>query len=84
MFSLLIWLVFGLIVGVVAKLFHPGKEDLGILETAGLGIAGSFVGGILHWIMSMGGSTLSPGGFAWSILGAVVLCYGYSYYKSNK
>ena len=44
----IIWtIVLGFVIGVIAKLFHPGKEDMGFLMTIGLGIAGSFLAGIV-------------------------------------
>src|SRR2546423_1373785 len=39
----------GLIVGALARLALPGPDPMGILATIGLGLAGSFVGGILSW-----------------------------------
>ena len=47
MFSLLAWIVFGLIVGVIAKFVMPGRDPGGLLITIVLGIVGSIVGGFL-------------------------------------
>ena len=41
----------GLIVGALARLALPGPDPMGILATIGLGLAGSFVGGILSWLV---------------------------------
>ena len=50
----MIWtIVLGFVIGVIAKLIHPGKENMGFLITVALGIAGSFgaglVGQFLGW-----------------------------------
>ena len=41
------WVVFGLFVGIVARLIVPGRQRIGVLWTLGLGIAGSVIGGVL-------------------------------------
>ncbi len=53
------WIVFGLVVGAIARLLMPGRQPLGIIVTILLGIAGSFVGG---WIGTLlhGGSLREP------------------------
>jgi uncharacterized membrane protein YeaQ/YmgE (transglycosylase-associated protein family) len=70
--TILSWIVFGLIVGALAKLFMPGKDPGGIIVTILLGIAGSVIGGYLGQALGW----YQPGQFAgWivSILGAIVL-----------
>jgi uncharacterized membrane protein YeaQ/YmgE (transglycosylase-associated protein family) len=47
-FNVLAWIIFGAIAGAIAKLIVPGKQGGGFFATAGLGIAGAFLGGILH------------------------------------
>ena len=73
--SEIIWLaIFGLIVGLVARLIMPGKDPMGLIMTAILGIAGSFLGTFL------GRMWFGPGYQAkWlmSILGAFVLLFLY-------
>ena len=39
--------VLGLVIGVMAKLLHPGKENMGFIATIILGIAGSFLAGVI-------------------------------------
>lgn len=41
------FIVFGLVVGVLARLVKPGRQDLGILATLGLGLVGSVIGGVV-------------------------------------
>lgn len=47
MFSLLSWIVTGLIVGVIARAIVPGRQNLGWIMTILLGVAGAFVGGLI-------------------------------------
>ena len=45
----IIWLcIIGLIVGAIARLLLPGRDNIGVLGTILLGIVGSFVGGFLE------------------------------------
>jgi len=71
--SILLWVLFGLVVGVVAKLLTPGREPGGFILTTLLGIAGSLVGGFLGRALGLYSSYESTGGFFMSILGAVVI-----------
>lgn len=41
------FLIAGLVIGAVARLLKPGKQNLGILATLGLGVVGSLIGGIV-------------------------------------
>ena len=72
MFGILGWIVFGLIVGAVAKLVMPGKDPGGILVTMVLGMVGAVLGGWLGRTMGMYGPE-DPAGFLMSLLGAVLL-----------
>ena len=60
----------GLIVGGLARLALPGPDPMGVLATIGLGLAGSFVGGIISWLF-LG----HAGGVVFSIVGATLLLY---------
>ena len=66
------WILFGLLVGALAKLVMPGRDPGGIIVTMLLGIAGALLGGFLGRAMGLYG----PGeaaGFLMSFLGAVIL-----------
>lgn len=41
------FLVFGLFVGAIARLIKPGKQNLSLLATLGLGVVGSLIGGVV-------------------------------------
>ena len=72
MFGILGWIVFGIIVGAVAKLVMPGKDPGGILVTMVLGIVGAVLGGWLGRTMGMYGPD-DPAGFLMSLVGAVLV-----------
>ena len=76
MFGILGWIVFGLIVGALAKLLMPGKDPGGIIITMVLGIVGAVLGGYAGRAMGMYGPNDSAGIFM-SILGAVILLVVY-------
>ena len=66
------WIVFGLVVGAIAKLLMPGRDPGGWIVTILLGIAGALLGG---WVGQAAG-WYRPGesaGFLMSVLGAIVL-----------
>jgi uncharacterized membrane protein YeaQ/YmgE (transglycosylase-associated protein family) len=72
MFGILGWIVFGLIVGAVAKLIMPGNDPGGIIVTMLLGIVGAVVGGWLGRAMGLYGPE-DPAGFLMSLVGAIAL-----------
>jgi uncharacterized membrane protein YeaQ/YmgE (transglycosylase-associated protein family) len=76
MFGILGWIVFGLIVGAIAKLLMPGRDPGGIIVTMLIGIVGAVLGGFVGRALGMYGPNDSAGIFM-SILGAVVLLFLY-------
>lgn len=76
MLSLIATALFGLIVGIIAKLVMPGKDPGGIIVTILLGIAGAFVGSFvgraLGWYAAGEGA-----GFIMATLGAILLLFVY-------
>ena len=77
MFHVIRMLVVGLIVGILARFFYPGAVHLNWLWSIGLGIAGSFVGGLLHRVISPSSAdeNIHPAGLVLSILGAMILIF---------
>jgi uncharacterized membrane protein YeaQ/YmgE (transglycosylase-associated protein family) len=70
--GILSWILFGLVVGVIAKLLMPGRDPGGFIVTILLGIAGALIGGFVG--RAMGFYEANQGaGWLMSILGAVVL-----------
>jgi len=74
MFAILIWALFGFLVGILSKMIHPGEEPVGCLPTIAIGVAGSFMGGMINWLLGMGSNEFRPSGFIMSILGGVICC----------
>lgn len=72
MFGILGWIVFGLIVGALAKLVMPGRDPGGVIVTILLGIVGAVLGGFLGRALGLYGPE-DPAGFLMSLLGAIVL-----------
>lgn len=68
------WIIFGLIIGAIARLFVPGPTPLGCLGTMFVGILGSLLGGFIAWALSgMPEHEYRPAGFLGAILGAIVV-----------
>jgi uncharacterized membrane protein YeaQ/YmgE (transglycosylase-associated protein family) len=66
------WIIFGLIVGIVAKFVMPGRDPGGFIVTALLGMVGAVVGGYLGRVVGWYGPE-DPVGFVMAVLGAIVL-----------
>lgn len=65
-------LLLGLVVGVVARFLHPGKESMGFIMTILLGLAGSFSAGMVG--QYFGWYRMGEGaGFIGSVIGAIIL-----------
>jgi uncharacterized membrane protein YeaQ/YmgE (transglycosylase-associated protein family) len=71
MFSLLIWVVYGLLVGSLAKAIVPVNLRLGFFQTVALGVAGSYMGGAILYMLGSY-SSLSPSGIFMGVAGAVL------------
>ncbi len=68
------FLVAGLIIGALARLVKPGKQNLGILATLGLGLVGSLIGGLIAQLLGTGGIfELNIIGFVLAVIAAVLL-----------
>jgi uncharacterized membrane protein YeaQ/YmgE (transglycosylase-associated protein family) len=73
----IVWtIVLGFVIGVMAKLLHPGKENMGFIATVVLGVAGSFLAGVigqyLGWYQAGEGA-----GFIASVVVAILLLVVY-------
>ena len=74
-------LIFGLVVGIIAKFVMPGKDPGGIIVTALIGMAGSLVGTLIG--RALWGGAGYESGWITSILGAVLLLWIYRIIRSK-
>jgi uncharacterized membrane protein YeaQ/YmgE (transglycosylase-associated protein family) len=74
--TILGWILFGLVVGAVAKLLMPGRDPGGIIVTMLLGIAGAVLGGFAGRAMGLYAEG-EAAGFVMALLGAIVLLVAY-------
>jgi uncharacterized membrane protein YeaQ/YmgE (transglycosylase-associated protein family) len=74
--SILGWILFGLIVGIVAKLIMPGPDPGGMIVTIFLGIVGALIGGFIGRMLGWYGEG-DPVGFIMAVIGAIVVLFGY-------
>jgi uncharacterized membrane protein YeaQ/YmgE (transglycosylase-associated protein family) len=71
-----LFLLFGLIVGAIARVIVPGREPGGWFVSMAIGVAGSFAGGMLGRVLGLYREGESAG-FMMSLLGAIVLLVAY-------
>ena len=83
MLWLLMWTLYGLVVGFIAKLIYPGPEPNGFLATAGIGIVGSYLGGFINFLIGRG-DPFQPSGIFMGIVGGIVFCFIYNKFKLNQ
>jgi len=76
--QIILFLVFGLVVGALARVIVPGKEPGGWIVSMVLGVVGSFVGGFLGRALNIYHEG-EPAGFVMSLLGAILLVAGYHF-----
>jgi uncharacterized membrane protein YeaQ/YmgE (transglycosylase-associated protein family) len=72
------WIVFGLIVGFIARALVPGPDKIGIWRTIALGVLGSVVGGLLFGLLTVGLRGFQPAGWIGSVIGAVIVLLLYN------
>jgi uncharacterized membrane protein YeaQ/YmgE (transglycosylase-associated protein family) len=70
--DILLWIVFGLVVGIVAKFIMPGRDPGGIILTIVLGVVGAMLGG---WVGRVLGFYREgdAAGFLMAVVGAVIV-----------
>lgn len=71
MFSILVWCVYGLFVGSIAKSIVPGEENFGFVKTVALGVAGSYFGGAILYLLGQY-NAVSPAGIIMGVAGATL------------
>jgi uncharacterized membrane protein YeaQ/YmgE (transglycosylase-associated protein family) len=82
--GIIVWIIFGLIAGAIAKLLMPGSDPGGIIVTIVIGILGAVVGGFIATALGFGGvSGFNIGSFIVAVLGAILLLGLYRVVKSR-
>ncbi|OXM49658.1 GlsB/YeaQ/YmgE family stress response membrane protein [Amycolatopsis alba] len=82
--TILGWILFGLIAGFIARALVPGKDDIGVLRTIVLGVVGSVVGGLLFGLLTVGFRGFQPAGWIGSVIGAVIVLVIYNKVTGRK
>ena len=77
-------MIYGFITGTSAKLLHPGEDPVGFLPTIGIGVAGSYIGGFINWLLGANGNPFSTSGIIMGIIGGVIFCWIYRNYRINR
>jgi len=70
--DILLWIVFGLVVGIVAKLIMPGRDPGGIILTIVLGVVGALLGGWLGRVFGLYREG-DAAGFIMAVVGAIIV-----------
>ena len=78
--SIIGWLILGLVAGALARLLVPGRDPMGWLGTLLLGLAGSFVGGLLADLIFDDQAI----GLVGSVVGAVLVLLTYNAFSRNR
>ena len=80
--SILGWILFGLIVGIVGKLLMPGRDPGGFIITIVLGIGGALGGGFLGRVFGLYREG-DPVGFVMAIIGSIMLLVLYRMFATR-
>ena len=72
------WVMFGLVVGFIARAVVPGRDDIGVLRTIALGVVGSVLGGFVFGLLTVGFRGFQPAGWIGSIIGALIVLLLYN------
>lgn len=68
------FIVAGLIIGALARLIKPGRQNLSVLATLGLGLVGSIIGGVIAGLFNKGSIwELNFWGFVLAVVASVML-----------
>jgi uncharacterized membrane protein YeaQ/YmgE (transglycosylase-associated protein family) len=79
--AIFVWIMFGLVVGAIARFVYPGRQPMGWASTIALGIAGSLVGGAISWAVSgtPNRPLLEGSGWILSIIGALIVVWAVTF-----
>jgi len=83
MISIITWCVYGIFVGAIAKSIVPGEENFGFVKTIALGVAGSYFGGALLYMLGQYDS-VEPAGIFMGVAGSAVALVLYNKLTNEK
>lgn len=81
--SIIGWILFGLVVGIVGKLLMPGRDPGGYIITIVLGIAGALLGGFVGQSLGFYREG-EPAGFIMAVIGSIVLLLLYRMFVGTR
>jgi len=81
--SIIGWILFGLVVGIIGKLLTPGRDPGGFVLTILLGIAGAMVGGFLGQSLGFY-QPHEPAGFVMAVIGSIILLLIYRMFAGRR
>jgi len=75
--AIIVWAIFGLVIGAIARLFYPGRQPMTLIMTMVLGVVGSLLGGLISWLLGFHREEgpFSGGGWIMSIIGALIVVW---------
>jgi uncharacterized membrane protein YeaQ/YmgE (transglycosylase-associated protein family) len=76
-------IVFGFVVGLAARFFMPGRDNMGFIATTLLGIIGAVVGSYVGSFLGLY-ATGSPAGFIMATIGAMIVLFVFNVVSSRK
>ncbi len=83
--GIIVWIIFGLIAGAIAKFIMPGDDPGGIIVTILIGIAGAILGGLISTLLGFGSvSGFNLSSLIIAVIGALVLLIGYRVIKRRR
>ena len=81
--SIIGWILFGLVVGVIGKLLMPGRDPGGFVITILLGVAGALVGGFIGQALGLYQPD-EPAGFIMAVIGSIILLVIYRMFVGRR
>lgn len=83
--GILLFIVFGFIVGLIARALMPGEQRMGFIGTTAIGVIGSFIGGFLASLFTHNRVTeFNTSGIIGSVIGAMVLLFAVSAFSRRR
>jgi uncharacterized membrane protein YeaQ/YmgE (transglycosylase-associated protein family) len=84
MINLIVWMVYGLAVGLISKTIYRYKDSpSGFLSTLVIGVCGSFVGGFINHLLGSG-NPMQPSGLIMGVVGGILTCFMYRKFVADK